>query len=56
MGQLGGDFDLAQEALGADGRGDLGGQDLDRHLAVMLGIFGEVDLSIPPAPSGERIL
>ena len=39
----GGDLDLAGEALGAEGGGELGAQDLERHLAVVLQVLGEVD-------------
>jgi hypothetical protein len=43
MGEAGGDLDLAQEALGTDDGGELGVQDLDRHLAGVLQIVGQVD-------------
>jgi hypothetical protein len=36
-------LDLAQEPLGADGVGQLGAQDLERDLAVVLDVVGEVD-------------
>ena len=36
-------LDLAQEALGADDGGELGAEDLDRDLAVVLQVLGEVD-------------
>ena len=41
MVQAGGDLDLAQEALGTDGSGQIRVQDLDRDLAVVLEILGE---------------
>ncbi len=46
----GGDLDLAGEAAGAHGRGDLGAQDLERHLAVVLHVQGEVDRRHPALP------
>ena len=41
--EVGGGLDLAQEPLGADDRGQLGPQHLDRDLAVVLEVLGEVD-------------
>ena len=41
MGEPGDSLDLAQEALGADGCGDLGVEHLDGHLAVVLEVVGE---------------
>ena len=41
--QVGGGLDLAQESLGADHGGELGAQHLDRDLAVVLEVVGEVD-------------
>ena len=41
--EVGGGLDLGQEPLGADDRGQLGAQHLDRHLAVVLEVLGEVD-------------
>ena len=38
-----GDLDLAGEALGAEGGGELGTEDLDGDAAVVLQVFGEVD-------------
>ena len=35
--------DLADEALGAEGRGELGAEHLDGDLAVVLQVVGEVD-------------
>ena len=40
--QPGGDFDLAEEALGPEGRGQLRPQHFDRHLAVMPQVLGQV--------------
>ena len=39
----GGDLDLAGEPVGAERGGQLGAQHLDRHLAVVLQVLGEVD-------------
>ena len=41
--QVGGGLDLAEEPLGADHGGELGPQHLDRDLAVVLEVLGEVD-------------
>ena len=41
--QARGDADLAQEALGAERRGELGAQHLERDLAVVPEVVGEVD-------------
>ena len=41
--QLGGDTDFAQEPLGADGGRQLRLEHLDRDLALMLRVAGEVD-------------
>ena len=41
--QVGGGLDLGEEALGADDGGELGPQHLDRDLAVVLEVVGEVD-------------
>ena len=38
----GGDLDLAGEPLGAERGGQLGAQDLHRHLAVVLQVLGEI--------------
>ena len=45
--QLGGDPDLAEEALGADGGRQLRLENLDSHLPLMLGVPGEIDESHP---------
>ena len=57
-----GDLDLAQEALAADGVGELGLEQLDRDLAAVAQIVGEVDgrhpaaadLALDPVAAGER--
>ena len=41
--QVGGDADLGQEAFGAEDGGELGAEDLEGHLAVVLEVVGEVD-------------
>ena len=41
--QLGGDLDLTEESVGPEGGGKLGAQDLERHLAAVLEILGQVD-------------
>ena len=41
--QVGGGLDLAQKALGADDRGELWLQHLDRDLAIVLEVVGEID-------------
>ena len=41
--QIRGGLDLAQEALGADYRRELGAQDLDGDIAVVLEVVREVD-------------
>jgi len=40
--QIGGGLDLGQEPFGTDHGGQLGPEDLDRHLAVVLEVLGEV--------------
>jgi hypothetical protein len=39
--QIGGDRDFAEESLG--GGGELGPHHLERHLAVVFQVFGEID-------------
>ena len=39
----GGDFDLTEEAVGAEPRGEVGAEDLDGDPAVVLEILGQVD-------------
>jgi len=41
--QVGGDFDFIQEPLGPDHRRQLRFHDLERHLAVVLGVVRQVD-------------
>ena len=41
--QVGGDLDLGEEAVAADDGAELGMQDLDRDLAAVLQVLGEVD-------------
>ena len=43
MGEPGGEPDLALEALGAECGGELGAEDLDGDVAVVLEVVGEVD-------------
>ena len=45
-----GDAHFAQEAVGAEHGGEVGPQDLDRHLAVVPRIVGEVDGGHPALP------
>src|SRR3972149_7073407 len=47
MTQLGGDRDLAQKPIGPEGRGHLGPENLDRDLAVVLQVVGEIDRRHP---------
>ncbi len=48
--QVGGDLDLVQEPLGPDHRGQLGPQHLERDLAVVLHVVGQVDRGHAPGP------
>ena len=48
--QLGGQLDLALESLTADGGGQVGIEDLDRHFAVVPDVAGQVDRGHPPLP------
>lgn len=50
MGELGGDLDLAEEAIAAKGNGQLRAQDLERDAALELAVLGEVDHGHPPTP------
>ena len=43
MGERRGDPDLAGEPVGAEQRAELGPEHLDRHLAVVLEVVGQVD-------------
>ena len=62
--EVGGELDLGQEPLGADHGGELGAQQLERHLAVVLEVLGEVDgghaagadLTFDPVAVGEGYL
>ena len=44
----GGDLDLAEEALGAERGGQLRPEDLDRDLAAVLQVLGEIHVAMPP--------
>jgi hypothetical protein len=48
--ELGGDVDLAEEPIGAERSGELGLEDLHRHLAAMLRVLGDVDGGHPAVP------
>ena len=56
------DLDFAEEAIGAERRGELGAEDLHRNLAMMLQVFREIDgghaahaeLTQQPVAVGER--
>jgi len=60
--QARGDLDLLREARGAECGGEIGTQDLDRHLAVVLEVFGEIhrshatgaEFALDAVPAGER--
>ena len=62
--QVGGELDLGQEPLGADHGGELGAQELERDLAVVPEVLGEIDgghaagadLAFDPVAVGERYL
>jgi hypothetical protein len=47
MVEPGADADLLQKSLGAEHRGELGTQDLERHHAVVLHVPGEIDRGHP---------
>ncbi len=47
--QPGGDLDLAEEPVAADGDGELRPQHLHRDFAVVLEVFGQIDRGHPPA-------
>ena len=51
--EIGGDLDLGQEALGADDGGELGAEHLDRDVAVVAQVVGEVDRRHAAAPSSR---
>ena len=48
VGQARRDLDLTQKALGSESRCEVGPQDLDRHLAVMPHVVGQVHRGHPP--------
>lgn len=52
------DLDLAEKAFGADGRGELGAQNLDRDLALVAYVLGEINGGHAAAadPLRDRIL
>ena len=62
--QVGGELDLGEEALGADHGRELGAQELERDLAVVPEILGQVDrrhpagadLAFDPVAVGKRYL
>ncbi len=41
--QLRGDLDFPNKTIGAEGSGQFGTQHLDRNIAVVLEVFGEID-------------
>ena len=49
MAKLGGEADLAEEALGAERQPDFGEKHLDGHRALVAEVPGLVDQSHPPA-------
>ena len=60
--EVGGDLDLGQEPLGAEYGAEVGAEDLERHLAVMLQVPREVyrghsasaELAVDPVAVGQR--
>ncbi len=54
MREVSGDLDLAEKPLGSEDGGQLGPQDLDRDLATVFQILGEVDRG--HAASAEFVL
>ena len=62
VGQVGGDLDLAQEPLGAQGCSQVGTQYLDRYFAIMPYVVGEIhrghaaltDLTVDLVAAGQR--
>src|SRR3954447_3708576 len=50
MGEPGGDLNLASEALRAEERAELRPENLERHLAVVLEVVGQVDGRHTAAP------
>ena len=55
--QVGGRLDLSQEPLGSDYRREFGLQDLQRDLALVLQVLGQVDGGPcqPPSPSSRSM-
>ena len=61
--QVGGGLDLGQEAFGADDGAEFGAQDLDRDLAVVLDVLGQVhgghaaraEFALESVAIGERV-
>ncbi len=49
------DLDLVEEAVRPDRLGELGSQDLDRDLTVVLQVAGEIDVAMPPLPISRSI-
>ena len=57
MVQRGGDVDLAEEPLAADGGADLGVEDLDRDRPVVLVVLRQVDRGHPaPAQQARQLV
>ena len=56
--KLGGDPDLAEEAVTAERGGELGKQDLDGDLAAVADVVGQIDdrHAAPPQLSNYRVL
>ena len=48
--ELGGDADLAEEAVTAQRGGEVGAEDLDRHLSLVADILGDPDRGHPALP------
>ena len=57
VGELGRDLDFATETVGAQGGRQLGPENLDRHLALVPDVFGEVDRrhAAGPGLANERV-
>ena len=61
MGQVGGDPDFAQKPIGPERRGQIGTQDLDRHIPFVAEISGQIngghaahpEPPLDPVPIGE---
>jgi hypothetical protein len=52
----GADLDLLDEPVGAEDGGQLGFQDLDGDLAVVLEVRRRYTVAMPPAPSSRSIV